>query len=389
MKTIGIVAEFDPFHNGHRYLINKAKEYADTVVCVMSGNFVQRAVPALLPKEERVRAALLCGADIVLELPFVYAVSSAEGFAKNAVRILCEFGCDYICFGAEDNDREQILKTAEYLNSDNYKNEIDSELKQNISFPAARNELLIKNNINYDIGKANNILAVEYTKEILKNYPTVKIVPIKRKNAEHLSADSKDGFASAGAIRKAFLNGDDYKSLVPENCFEIYQKNKQIGNFSDFDSFSLAVLSRLRTKSELKRNAYMTEELYSRMKNALTSCTSLNELYDKMKVKHYTHSRVRRAVLCEYFDISAKDTEILPQYIRVLGFKSESSEKFGLLSKNSGLPVVSGFNEINKISSDMADRLFLLENNATDIFSLCLKTKRECGFEKKYAIVKI
>ena len=392
MNAVGIVAEFDPFHNGHRYLIEYAKKYADVTVCVMSGNFVQRAVPALLPKRARAESALLGGADIVLELPFVYAVSSAEYFAANAVKILCDFGCNKICFGAENDDRERILKAAEYLLTDEYENALKENLKKNIGFATARQKAFDESGIDFDISQPNNILAVEYAKEIIKNYPDVEILPLKRNSVSHDSDQTQGEFASASLIRERFLNDESYREFVPESAFKIYSECRQTGSYADFDRFTLAVLSKLRngyTEQDGKLNAFMTDELYARMKKHLLSSKSLLELYENMKVKHYAHSRIRRAILCEFFEITGEDIETPPAYIRVTGFRKEKENEFRLLAKSAALPVVTSASDIEKLGSPEAKRLFEIEAKSTDIYSLCLNKPKECSLEYSSPIIKI
>ena len=168
MSVIGIVCEFNPFHNGHKYLIDSVKQHGDIVVCVMSGNFVQRAEPAIFPKDVRVKAALLNGADIVLELPFVYATASAEFFACNAVRILDAFGCDKLAFGTEYATIEQLNKIVDTLNNDNFNDKIKKYLQNGESYASARHLALKAYGNDFDIDMPNNILAVEYIKAIRK-----------------------------------------------------------------------------------------------------------------------------------------------------------------------------------------------------------------------------
>lgn len=166
MSVIGIVCELNPFHNGHKYLIDSVKQNGDTVVCVMSGNFVQRGEPAIFPKESRVKSALLNGADVVLELPFVYATASAEIFAYNAVKILNSFGCDKIAFGTENATIEKLNRIVDIISNENFDYELKKHLDSGESYPTARQNALNFFADDCDISLPNNILAVEYLKAI-------------------------------------------------------------------------------------------------------------------------------------------------------------------------------------------------------------------------------
>ena len=168
MSVIGIVCEFNPFHNGHKYLIDSVKQQGDIVVCVMSGNFVQRAEPAIFPKDVRVKAAILNGADIVLELPFIYATASAEFFAYNAVKILDSFGCDKLAFGTENASIEQLNGIVDILNDSCFNEKIKEYLQSGESYASARQSALNSYGNDFHIDMPNNILAIEYIKAIRK-----------------------------------------------------------------------------------------------------------------------------------------------------------------------------------------------------------------------------
>lgn len=389
MNTVGIVAEFDPFHNGHKYLIDKAKEHGDAVVCVVSGSFVQRAAPALLPARVRSLAALLNGADAVLRLPFVYAVSSAELFAASAVKILCGFGCNKICFGAETPDREKILKAAEFFNSEKYLQRLKKGLEKDEVFPVARQKALAEEGIDLDISHPNNILAVEYTKEVLKSFPEVDIIPVGRTVFNHNSTLTENGFASGSYIRELMRTGKVFSDFVPENVCELYSDCLRDGSFADFSKFSTAVLSKLRLGEGEKLFANLNTELHARLKNSVGNARDLDELYVLMKAKHYTHSRIRRAVLSEYFEITDDDLKINPPYIGLSGFVKRNEDKIRELVRGASLPVVTSYSEIKKLESKDADRVFELEQKSTDIYSLCLSTPEKCGLEYTQGIIKI
>ena len=388
MSIIGIVSEFNPFHNGHKYLIDAVKADGDIVVCVMSGNFTQRAEPSIFPKQARAEAALKNGADIVLELPFLYATATAELFAKNAVRILCEFGCDTIAFGAECEDTELLIKAAELMCESEFDIKIKENLQQGTSYPVARQKAFEQYAIDLDISTPNNILAIEYIKAVLSDYPEVKIKAVKRTGAEHDSDTASGEFASASYIREQIIDDSDYKKFVPENAALIYEKCKNEQTVCDYDKYEIALMSILRSKEISSGVAYTDSELASRIDKAINSASTLEELYTAAKTKHYTHSRVRRAVLCRAFEISENDIKIPAPYVRLLGFNVESSSALGALSKACNLPVVGAYSDIKSIENKDAQRVFELESKSTDIYNLCNKASDSCSREQEYMIVK-
>lgn len=387
MSVIGIVSEFNPFHNGHKYLIDSVKRQGDTVVCVMSGNFTQRAEPAVFEKSCRTEAALKNGADIVLELPFPYAIASAEIFASNAVRILCEFGCDRIVFGVEDDDLNALTAAARLLTDEAFKKEIESELREDISYPAARAVAFKRHNIPFDVSKPNNILALEYMKALVSEYPSVEAIPVRRVGAGHDSETAEGNTASAGYIRNLIYSGDDYSDYVPKNVMECY-KNAIACDREKFEQ-SLRTVLRIGIDRKNGKIAFLTDELESRIENSLISSSTSNELYDSVKTKRYTHSRVRRAVLCKAFSVTEDDVFCPACYIRVLGFSRCAEKELGRLSRESGLPVISSYSQLKSLSSVRADRLFALENDATDIYLMCCRTNTRLGYEKMRRIIKL
>jgi len=390
MSVIGIVSEFNPFHNGHKYLIDSVRKDGDTVVCVMSGNFVQRAEPSLFTKQTKTRTALAGGIDAVLELPFLYAVGSTECFAENAVRILCEFGCDSIAFGVEDGNRDAIINAAVTLGSPEFCERVEKYLCQNESFPAARQKAFSDFGINFDLSLPNNILAVAYTKAVIKNYPDVKIIPVKRKNAAHDTDEMKDGFTSASNIRKMITENNGFSAFVPANVNEILSSAVSSGEYCDYEKYSLLLMSELRKRKEeyFRKTAYMTEELFNRVIKYAGSALNATELFEILKTKRYTHSRIRRAVLCSYFGITNDDIKIPAPYVRVLGFKQDKINVYRSLVSASGLPVAVSYRDFEKIGSAGADRVFSLEAKASDIHSIILKNPRPSGTEESFKIIK-
>lgn len=391
MSVIGLVCEFNPFHNGHKYLIDSIKGKNDIVVAVMSGNFVQRGEPAVFPKEIRTMAALLSGVDIVLELPFVYATASAEFFAFNAVKILSDFGCDKIAFGTENADVSSLVKAAETITKDDFDKEVQEFYASGISFPAARQMALDKYNICCDISTPNNILAIEYIKAIKKLDSKLEILTVNRKGAGYNDNFSIGEFASATYIRDLIRKKESFKSFVPENLFSLYSNAIENGNFLSEYKFELSALGVLRSKlsDDFSAIANISEGLDNRIKTAINNHNSLEELYDEIKTKRYTYTRVKRAVLSVILDVKSVDLQILPPYCRVLGFNTKISGVMGDLAKNSKIPFVASYSDIVKLQNSEADRVFELENKSTDIYNLILNSSGICSKEKTFSPIKV
>lgn len=390
MSVIGIVCEFNPFHNGHKYLIDTVKKDDDIVVCVMSGNYVQRGEPALFPKDIRVKSALLNGADIVLELPFVYATASAEIFASSAVKILDAFGCDKIAFGTESTTLEQLENAVNILNSEDFDTKIKKHLENGINYPTARQMAFDEYNCDCDISTPNNILAVEYISAIKKNNYNMTPIIINRKGANYNDNCAVDGFASATHIRNLINENKDFKEYVPSNSYELYKTALENGAYLSTEKFNIAALSLLRSSTEVKSNvANMAEGLENRIDSAIKTSADLNEIYEKSKTKRFAHSRIRRAVLSSIMSVTNDDLKIEVPYCRLLGFNTTISNKLGKLAKACKLPYVVNYSDILELNSADASRVFELENISSDLYSLSLQKSAICSTEMTYSLIKM
>lgn len=391
MSVIGIVCEFNPFHNGHKYLIDAVRNDGDTVVCCMSGNFTQRAEPAMFEKSLRTEVALRCGADIVLELPFVYATATAEIFAKNAIRILCEFGCEKIAFGVENDNKDVIFESAKLLGSDAFKNEVEDELDDNHSYPVARQRAFSKHGIDYDLSEPNNILAIEYVKAILEDYPSADILPVKRIGVEHDSQKPQGSIASASFLRNYF-DFSDISQYVPEIANELYRKADREDFVFDSFFYTRSLLTLLRAKLYDKSDdfAYLNSELDSRIQSAVRKyydTGSLDGLFDAIKTRRYTASRVRRAVLYKAFGVGSEFLKISAPYIRILGFKSGCENIIIRAKERSEIPIVSAYREIKALNDEDVLKVFEFESKTTDIYNLSITEPKACGTEMTRQII--
>ena len=320
MKTVGIICEYNPLHRGHAKQIRKIREKfgPDTgIVCAMSGNFVQRGHPAIIDKSLRAKAAILCGADLVLELPVTAALSSAEGFAAGGIAVLSRV-CDTLCFGAESADQNALLYTAQMLLSDEFSPLLRTELDKGLSFPAARQAALAAMGANAEIlSLPNNILAVEYCKAILQQDSGMGIFPIHREGNYHAEeADFEN--PSATAVRGLMHRQEPFLPYIPENAREIFAA----APLHSLASGERAIVAKLRTMSdaEFETLPYGSEGLWRKLMHASRQNATLEEILTLVKTKRYTRSRLDRMVMCAYLGITESMlTEDIP-YTRVLAF---------------------------------------------------------------------
>lgn len=391
MSVTGIVCEFNPFHNGHKYLIDSVKNDGDIIVAVMSGNFVQRGEPAFFPKEQRIKAALECGADIVLELPFIYSIASAEIFAKAAVTILDAFGCEKIAFGTENADIKAIKTAANILSDGEFDARIEKYLETGISYPSARQAAFNEYDVNFDISAPNNILGVEYVKAISKIDSKMIPAAVKRVGAGYNENKAENGFASASYLRKLIAEKGDVSEFVPSAAGKIYADALKNGSYVSWQQYNIAMLSILRQKaySDLSYIAYMAEGLENRIIAAVKENVTVQGVCDSAKTKRFTHSRIRRAVLASCFGVTAQDLKIPVPYCRLTGFRTEKNNELGRLASECKIPFAVRKSDIIKIGSENALRVFKFENKSTDFYNLILHNQQNCASEMTFSPVKM
>lgn len=373
MKVAGIIAEYNPFHNGHALLAYKAREAGAThVAAVMSGNFVQRGEPALMHHTVRTKAAIECGIDLVLQLPSVYAVSSAQSFAQAGVEILDGTGIvDWLVFGSECGDTEKITETAKLIYSDEIRPYISDELDKGITFAAARENALRKISPECAdiIQKPNNILGVEYAAALERTNSNIMPVTFKRIGAEHDSDKSNGEIASASMVREFIKGRREFGDFVPDKAEEIYWN----APVSDIRLIENAILYKMKTTTAeaLSLAPDVSEGIENRIINAAKEAKNLEELYYLAKTKRYTHARIRRIIINHFLCVTAEDTAISAPYIRVAGFNEKGAELIRMLKKTAKLPVITKASDIAD-AGENAQKIFSLECTAGEIFSLCL-----------------
>lgn len=374
MKTIGIICEYNPLHLGHQKQLNTVRELCgpDTaIVCLMSGNWVQRGAPAIFDKSLRAKAAIFSGADLVLELPVTYAMSSAEGFAAGGVKILSDC-CDALCFGTETADRDTLLSVAKGLLCADFPPLLQAELEQGVSFPAARQAALERMGLDSSLlSNPNDILAVEYCKAILSQNSPLHPLPIHRGGNYHdLNADAKN--PSATALRQLLLKGEPWEAYVPAEAVEIF-RNASIHSLHVGER---AILARLRTMTddEFEALPYGSEGLWRKFMHASRSCTTLEEILTATKSKRYTRTRLDRMVMCAFLGITEEILHSPVPYTRVLAFNDRSREVLRRVKK-SGQFVNAG--------EAVPHPYWELEQCCGDLYGLFAEIPESPGIEKK------
>lgn len=381
-RRIGIIAEYNPFHNGHLYQIQKAKELtgADTVIAVMSGNFTQRGDTSLINKFEKTKIALQNEVDMVIELPTIYSISSAENFALGGIKILNEIGnIDYLVFGIEEDNLQELQAIADVLvnENDEFKSKIKTELDKGNSYPKAREialkKVLSSENIENIMKKPNNILAIEYLKAIKTTNSNIKPIGIKRKNAMHNDKNINENYASGTYIRKLFIenNFDEISKVVPKYTYEKLLELKSQGTYvTSINDFSDIVIYKIRmmTKEEISKIADVNEGLENSIKLASTTCKTIDEIIDKVSTKRYTKTRISRILTYILLDITKSDMEQSKKndpYVRVLGINKKCEEILSTINDSKLITSLKKFEENNG-----ENELLNIDKKATEIYTI-------------------
>lgn len=356
MARAGVICEFNPFHNGHKFLLQKIKaDFHDEVICIMSGNFVQRGELAIIDKYARAQAAMENGADIVVELPTVYALSGAQTFADSGVHLAAALNCKRLYFGAE-NSLNDLSEVAGLLENSVINDKIRSAMKGGQYYPKALSMAVGEKHAGI-MQQPNNILALEYIKACQK-YGILPIA-IPRKGVNHDDTDIVDNIASGSKIREMIENGEAYKLLTP----------MEIDQPCGMKSIEAAILYRLKTitSEELHRIADVSEGLEYRIIDAAKQYNSLSEIYNTVKTKRYTMARIRRIVMAAFLSITSDMQNTPVPYVRILGIKSGLE---GML-RGAKLPLIvktkADYDDLNHIS---AKEIFKVDLRAAEAMNI-------------------
>lgn len=419
MKVLGLIVEYNPFHNGHSYHMEQSRVLcgADCVVCVMSGNFIQRGEPAIVNKWARTKMALLSGADLVIELPVVYAMASAEFFAFGAVKILDSLGLvDYICFGSESGKLDDLDLIADVLckEPEKYRQFLKEQLGKGMSYPAARENALslyFSNLPNYSIdpktlmGTSNNILGIEYLKAIKKLNSKITPLTIKRVKNSYNSTEITGSISSATSIRKRImeeLSNFESKALretLPDASLSILDEEFRNGRGPVFSAnFECIILSLLRKTSaqQIKTLPYIAEGLENRIKASADNCGSLDELIERTSTRRYTRTRIQRALFSLVTGLTSSELEQFnnaggPQYIRVLGFNQRGRQLLSEAAKSSRLPFIVKAADFKHSKDALIKRMLEIEALSTDLYVLAYSNPkfRTSGQEYTQNLIRI
>lgn len=390
MKTVGLITEYNPFHNGHAYHIEKAKMVtgADRVIVVMSGDFVQRGAPAVMPKHLRAESALLSGASLIIELPVCFATGSAEYFAQGSISLLNQLGCiDSICFGSECGDLHLLKEIAQILADEpiEYQTALKQALKEGASFPAARQEALNIYSDKYSeiLASPNNILGIEYLKALAKIHSKMEPFTIKRIGAGYHDMDIDGQFSSATAIRSDIYQLADVNSSseslplthiqtqVPSSCHELMKKNYQTRYPVKADDFSLLLKAKLlsETAGSLSHYLDMSPELANRILRLRNDYLSFEQFCDLLKTKELTRSRISRSFIHVLLGIT-KDwltaMKAPAPYARILGFRRDHADLLGILKRTSDIPLITS--PARAVLADTAYQMLELDIYASDLY---------------------
>ncbi|MEH7382409.1 nucleotidyltransferase [Bacillus sp. JJ1533] len=381
MKAVGVIVEYNPFHNGHKYHLDETirKTNAECIIAVMSGNFLQRGEPALVSKWTRTKMALEAGIDIVIELPYAFATQKAQIFANGAISLLSALHCKEVCFGSENGTIHDFEATVEFMkkNQQTYDYNTRQYVKEGYSYPKAAS-LAYSSLANYktyvDLSKPNNILGYHYVKAIHDQNSSIKAETIMRTSADyHDETFSHDSIASATSIRKSLFSAekkiDEIKNFLPDSTAEwlsfYYEENRLFHRWEDY--FTLLKYKLLTSTSSELANIYEAEEgIENRLLTYISEAISFQDFMEKIKTKRYTWTRLQR--LCVHILTNTTKEQLKPinenpiaTYIRLLGMSQKGQRYLNNIKKDVQLPILSK-------AAGFSDELFLLDWKAAQTY---------------------
>lgn len=426
MKTVGIIAEYNPFHNGHAYQIQKAKEAAgaDFAVIVMSPDFVQRGEPALVDKYSRAKMALSSGADLVIELPVCYACGSAEYFAEGGISLLRQLGCvDALSFGCETDDPALFSTLADLLlqEPEGYRQKLREYQKQGMTFPKARETALlgylsqnrkVRTFISKDsscaelpvsdvsalLSNPNNILGLEYAKALKKQNSSISILPVQRQGSGYHSFDFDQEFCSASAIRAKLTTCTDAASafsmlapFLPETSLRILKEKALSSGFVTMEQFSSLLHYKLLSEAAMGFDSYLdiSSDLSDRITRLLSEYDSFHSFVSLLKTRQLTEARIRRALLHILLNITGADTEEyrlqgIIFYARVLGFRREAGPLLHAIKENASVPMITKLADAKNILGGPALRMLTQDIYASHVYQLPYGSSHGKALQNEY-----
>ncbi len=406
MKVCGIVAEYNPLHNGHFYHLQEAKRIsgADYIIVVMGGNFMQRGTPAIMDKYERTRAALSCGADLVLELPSYYATGSAEYFAAGAVSLLTKLGAvDTLCFGSECGDIDILNKIAHIIveETESYQNCLQSHLREGNTYPVARSAAIlqvcpeISSSITI-LNSPNNILGIEYIKSIIRQESSIIPITLKRCGSDYHDKRLGINQSSASALREALWTGiplSELKEQMPKAAYDIFDNYLQNNEMLHLNDFSEIMYYKLLSEHHKGFEDYMdvSPALSDRICKNLYKFDGYEAFCDLLKTKEVTYTRISRClyhimlnIRKDELDTYIKELGITP-YARVLGFRKEATPIFSEIDKKTQIPLVTKLADAHNILSAQAYEMLKKEIMINDIYSSIRASKAKVPMYNEFS----
>ena len=363
--AVGIICEYNPFHNGHIYHLNKVKEIAkdEPIVLVMSGNFTQRGNISIIEKYDKAKIALDYGVDLVIELPFQYATQSSDFFAKGAINILNELKCNKLVFGSESNNVDELINLANIqINNKEYDNLVKEELDKGINYPTAMSNALKRITKN-TITTPNDLLGLSYIKEIIKNKYKIEPITIKRTN-DYNSKKLTGNIDSATSIREALKNNIDVSNSIPKESL------KYINIFNE-EKYLDILKYKIISTNDLSIYQTVDEGIDNKLKQVINEVNTIDELILKVKSKRYTYNKINRMlnhIICSYTKEENKNNNEL-KYIKVLGFSSKGKKYLNSIKKETNTPIITNINKNNidiqelELRTDQIYNLIMSRNN--------------------------
>ena len=407
MKVVGIVAEYNPFHNGHKYQIDKIRTEtgADYIIIAMSGNFLQRGIPALCNKFTRAEMALRCGADLILEIPTIWATASAEYYAQAGVSLLASTGIlTHLCFGAETDNLDALLQISSILKEEPevYRTSLMNALRCGNSFPVARKQALMdtlllfpSEKLDEILDNPNNILALEYLKALPDS---IEPILIKREGAGYHDTEIHTAFPSASAIRKAVFDSTDknfsfdaLSNAMPKESFVLLKnayENNQLLTTNDF-SESLGYCLLTQYDKGFASYADCNLDFSNKIKKAINDYTFFEAFIDNLKTKDMTYTRVSRCLLHILLGIKQSDYTLgrtigITPYLRILGFQKESSSLLSEIKKVSRAPLISKVADAKDLLSSEAYTFFEKDVFASNMYYQHVARKSDTKPQNEY-----
>ncbi len=375
--STGIICEYNPFHNGHIYHLNKIKELVkdDIIILVLSGNYTERGDLSIIDKYNKAAIALKYGVDLVIELPYEFATESSDFFASGALQILNELKCNKLIFGSESNNIDRITEMANIqLNNPKYNELVKKKLEEGINYPTAMSNAL-KEISSFTIKEPNDLLALSYIKEIIIN--NYKITPISIKRTNNYNDKKITGkISSATSIREAIKNGNEYEETLPKESIN------SIIKFDDKDYFNY-LKYKIIEDNHLSDYQNVDEGIENKLKKEIINCNNLDEFITKIKSKRYTYNKIKRMlthIICSYTKEESKNNKKI-KYIRVLGFSNRGRNYLSKIKKEITIPIITNINKRNielltrEIKSDQI--YYLITKQEKNLFSQKPLKKRE------------